>query len=81
VGPQTEKVSLSMSVGASMVFLTSGWAMLEKVLGDVALWCWPYLVSKPSHTGIDVDGLANPLHYPTACSRQSRGQGFLSDAI
>jgi hypothetical protein len=36
--------------------------MLEKIPGDVASWCWPYLVAKPSHAGVDVDGLAGPLH-------------------
>jgi hypothetical protein len=28
--------------------------------------------------GVDVDGLAFFLHHPTACSRQTRGQGLLS---
>jgi hypothetical protein len=55
--------------------------MLEKVLGDVSSWCWPYLVAKPSHTGVDVDGLAYLLYRPTTCSHQSRGYGFLSDAV
>jgi hypothetical protein len=30
---------------------------------------------------VDVDGLAYPLHRPTACSHQTRGQGFLPGAI
>jgi hypothetical protein len=30
--------------------------------------------------GIDVDGLACPLHHPTGCTRQTRGQGLLSGA-
>jgi hypothetical protein len=42
--------------------------MLKKVLGDVASWCWLYLVAKPSHVEVDVDGLAYPLHRPMACS-------------
>jgi hypothetical protein len=33
---------------------------------------WLYLAAKPSHVGVDVDGLACPLHCPTACSRQTR---------
>jgi hypothetical protein len=38
---------------------------------------WLYLAAKPSHVGVDVDVLACPLHHPTACSRQTRGQGVL----
>jgi hypothetical protein len=38
---------------------------------------WLYLGAKPSHVGVDVDGLACPLHCPMACSRQMRGQGLL----
>jgi hypothetical protein len=38
--------------------------MPGKVLGDVALWRQLYLVAKPSHVGVDVDGLACPLHRP-----------------
>jgi hypothetical protein len=53
----------------SRVFLTPKWMMVEKVLGDVASWCWPYLVAKSSHTGVDVDGIACPMHNPMACSR------------
>jgi hypothetical protein len=34
--------------------------MLEKVPGDVASWCCPYLVAKSSHVGVDVDRLAYP---------------------
>jgi hypothetical protein len=47
------------------------------ILGDVGSWHRLYLVVKPSHVGVDVDGLANPLHHPTTCSHQMRGQGFL----
>jgi hypothetical protein len=47
--------------------------MLEKVTRDVASLCWPYLVAKSSHVGVDVDGLACPLHRPMTCSRQMRG--------
>jgi hypothetical protein len=39
-----------------------------------------YLAAKPSHMGVDVDGLAYPLHCPTVYGRQTRGQGFLSGA-
>jgi hypothetical protein len=37
-----------------------------------------YLPTKPSHVGVDVDGLAYPLHHHTTCSHQMRGQGVLS---
>jgi hypothetical protein len=30
--------------------------ILEKISGDVASRCWPCLVAKPSHMGVDVDG-------------------------
>jgi hypothetical protein len=36
-----------------------------------------YLATKPAHVGIDVDGLAYPLHRPMACGCQTRGQGLL----
>jgi hypothetical protein len=39
-----------------------------------------YLVAKPSQVGVDVDGLAYPLHRPMVCGRQTRGQSFLSGA-
>jgi hypothetical protein len=55
--------------------------MLEKVLGDVASRCWPYLVAMSFHAGVDVDGLACPLHYPMTCSHQMRGQGFQPDTV
>jgi hypothetical protein len=50
---------------------------LEKIPRGIALWCWPYLVAKCSHAGVDVDGLACPLHRPMNYSRQMRGHGFL----
>jgi hypothetical protein len=37
-------------------------------LGDVALQCRLYLAAKPSHVGVNVDGLACPLHRPMVCS-------------
>jgi hypothetical protein len=37
---------------------------------------WIYLVAKPSHVGVDVDGLAYPLHCPTFHSCQMRGHGL-----
>jgi hypothetical protein len=48
--------------------------MHEKVLGDVASQCWPYLVAKSSHTGLDVDGLACPytILLPTAIRQGER---------
>jgi hypothetical protein len=56
------------------------WMMPGTVLGDVASRCWLYLVAKPSHVGVDVDGLACPLHHPTVYSWQMRRHGFLSSA-
>jgi hypothetical protein len=47
----------------------------------LALWCPPYLTAKTSHMGVDMDGLACPLHCPMACCRQMRGQGFLSGMV
>jgi hypothetical protein len=40
-----------------------------------------YLAAKPTHVGVDLDGLACPLHRPMACSRQMRRQGLLSGAV
>jgi hypothetical protein len=40
-----------------------------------------YLPAKPSHIGIDVDGLAYPLHRPMARSWQMRGQGLLPGVV
>jgi hypothetical protein len=40
----------------SRVFLLPRWMILEKISGDVASRCWPCLVAKPSHMGVDVDG-------------------------
>jgi hypothetical protein len=54
--------------------------MSGMVLGDVASWHRLYLAVKPSQVGVDVDGLACPLHRRTACSHQSRGYNFLSGA-
>jgi hypothetical protein len=48
------------------------------VVGDVASRHWFYLAAKPSYMGVDVDGLAYPLHCPTTRSCQARGQGCLS---
>jgi hypothetical protein len=54
--------------------------MSGTVFGVVALQCRIYLAAKPSHVGVDVDGLACPLHRHTVCNHQTRGQGFLSGA-
>jgi hypothetical protein len=43
--------------------------MLEKVLGDIASWCWPYLVAKYPHAWVNMDGIACPLHRLTAYNR------------
>jgi hypothetical protein len=50
------------------------------VLGDIASWHQLYLAAKPFCVGVDVDGLAYPLHCPMVCSCQTRGHGFLLDA-
>jgi hypothetical protein len=42
---------------------------------------WLYFLPKPSHVGINVDGLAYPLHRPMAHSYQTRGQDLLLGAI
>jgi hypothetical protein len=47
--------------------------MPKTVLGEVASWHCHYLASKPSHVGVDVDGLAYLMHCPTFCSHQTRG--------
>jgi hypothetical protein len=38
---------------------------------------WVFLAAKPSHMGVDVNGLAYPLHHPTTCSHQMSQQGPL----
>jgi hypothetical protein len=48
--------------------------MLEMVLGEVARWCRLFLVAKPSHMGVDIDGLSCSLHRPTTCVYQTRAQ-------
>jgi hypothetical protein len=40
-----------------------------------------YLAAKSTHMGVDVDGLACPLHCPMACDRQMKGQGLLSGVV
>jgi hypothetical protein len=49
------------------------------ILGDEMASGCLYLVTKPSHMGgrgVDVDGLAYPLHRPMACRCQLRGHGL-----
>jgi hypothetical protein len=50
------------------------------ILGDAVVLCLLYLAAKPSHMGVNVDGLVCPLHRPTAYNCQLRGQSFLSCA-
>jgi hypothetical protein len=50
------------------------------VLEDVASQHRLYLAAKPFHVGVNVDGIACPLHHPMVCSRQMRGHGLLSSA-
>jgi hypothetical protein len=42
---------------------------------------WLYLAAKPSHVGVDVNELAYPMHRPTVCSCQMRGQGLPPDLV
>jgi hypothetical protein len=42
---------------------------------------WLYLAAKPADVGVDVDGLAYPLHRPMACSHQTRRQGLLPGVV
>jgi hypothetical protein len=46
--------------------------MLKKVLGVNDVRHWFYLAAKPPNMGVVVDGIACPLHRPTAYSRQKR---------
>jgi hypothetical protein len=55
--------------------------MLGTVLRDVVSRHWLYLAAKPSHMGVDVDGLACPMHRPTVYSFQTRGQSCLLGAV
>jgi hypothetical protein len=41
--------------------------VLEKVLGVSAMKSCPYLVAKPSHVGVDADGISCPMRHPTPC--------------
>jgi hypothetical protein len=50
-------------------------------LGDVALWHQFYLAAKPSHVGVDVNGLAYHLHRPIPCCCQMKGQSLLSGTV
>jgi hypothetical protein len=52
--------------------------MPRMVLGDIASRRRLYITAKPSHVGVDVDGLTHPLHRPPVCNHQMRGQSFLS---
>jgi hypothetical protein len=63
------------------VFWLLRWMTLEKVPEDVASWCWPCLVAKPSYMGVDVAELACPLHHPMTYSHQTRGHDFLSGNV
>jgi hypothetical protein len=42
---------------------------------------WLYLTAKPSYVGVDVDGLAYPLHRPMVPSCETRGHGLLPDVV
>jgi hypothetical protein len=40
-----------------------------------------YLAGKPAHVGVDVDGLAYPMHCPTTSGCQTIGQGLLLGVV
>jgi hypothetical protein len=40
-----------------------------------------YLAAKPACMGVDVDGLAYPLHHPVAYCLQMRGYGLLQGNV
>jgi hypothetical protein len=42
---------------------------------------WVYLAAKPSHVGVDLDGLAYLLHHPMVYSHQTRGHSLLSSVV
>jgi hypothetical protein len=54
--------------------------MFGRVPRGVASWHWLYLAAKPSHVGVNVDGLACPLHRPMVYNHQTRRHDFLSNA-
>jgi hypothetical protein len=47
--------------------------MPKIVLGDDASQSWLYLAAKPSHMGVNVDGLAYPLYCPMIYNHQTKG--------
>jgi hypothetical protein len=49
------------------------------VLRDLVELCLLFLAAKPSHVRVDWTGYV-PLHCPTICGHQMRGQSFLSGA-
>jgi hypothetical protein len=59
----------------SWTFLAMRWMTPGMIPGEVASQCL-YLAVKPSHMGVEVDGLAYPLHRPMTCSYHPRGQGL-----
>jgi hypothetical protein len=42
---------------------------------------WLYLAAKPSHVGVNVDGLACPLHYPMVHSFQMMGHCYIPPGL
>jgi hypothetical protein len=53
--------------------------MPRLVLGDAVMLGFSWLLIKPSHVRVDVDGLALPLHRLTVYGHQTRGRSSLSD--
>jgi hypothetical protein len=74
--PYREGRFIQAGQGFPSVLLSSKvlrWMMPGMVVGDIAKQRRLYLVSKTSHVGVDVDGLAYPLYHPMVCSHQTRG--------
>jgi hypothetical protein len=42
---------------------------------------WLYLVAKSSHVGVDVDGLACPLHWPMVHSCEIGNRAYLPGVV
>jgi hypothetical protein len=65
----------------SWAFLALRWMTHKIVLRDVVVWHHLCLAAKPSHMGVDGNGLSCPLHRSTAYGCQTRVQSSFSDTI
>jgi hypothetical protein len=71
---------LSSVLFGSRTFLVMRWMMPEALPREVASCCL-YLAAGPSHVGVEVDGLAYPLHRPMACSCSRGDRAYLLGVI